>query len=195
MGGALGHEQRGDFRATALLVPGLVTLMAALAGARLLATVCRAAYRPTRASPRLGAFLAVRQVARRPVGLRLVVVLATAVGLATFAVAGWSVFGRNRHDRAMAEVGAARVLTVRAPDQASPVAQVDAADPGGRLAMAVATSLTPSADVELVGVDTRRLAAVGFWRPDLAERPLAELLAELRAPTGPGCPPSWGPRP
>ena len=188
LGGALGHEQRGDFRATALLVPGLVTLMAALAGARLLATVCRAAYRPTRASPRLGAFLAVRQVARRPVGLRLVVVLATAVGLATFAVAGWSVFASNRHDRALAEVGAARVLTVRAPDQASPVAQVNAADPGGRLAMAVATSLTPSADVELVGVDTGRLATVGFWRPDLAERPLAELLAELRAPIGPALP-------
>jgi hypothetical protein len=188
VGGALGHAQQGDFRATALLVPGLVTLMAALAGARLLATGCRVAYRPTRASPRLGAFLAVRQVARRPVGLRLVVVLATAVGLATFAVAGWSVFGRNRHDRAMAGVGAARVLTVRAPDQASPAAQVEAADPGGRAAMAAATSLTPSADVELVGVDTRRLAAVGFWRPDLAERPLAELLVELRAPAGPGLP-------
>lgn len=188
LGGALGHEQQGDFRATALLVPGLVTLMAALAGARLLATACRAAYRPTRASPRLGAFLAVRQVARRPVGLRLVVVLATAVGLATFAVAGWSVFSSNRHDRALAELGAARVLTVRTPDRASLVRQVNATDPGGRLAMAVATSLTPSADVELVGVDTGRLAAVGFWRPDLAERPLAELLAELGAPTGPALP-------
>ena len=29
LGGALGHEQQGDFQATALLVPGLVTLMAA----------------------------------------------------------------------------------------------------------------------------------------------------------------------
>jgi putative ABC transport system permease protein len=182
LGDALGPGQQGDFRATALLVPGLVTLMAALVGARLLATGCRAAYRPTRASPRLGAFLAVRQVARRPVGLRLVVVLATAVGLATFAVAGWSVFGHNRHDRALAELGADRVLTVRTPDRASPRVQVHAADPGGRLAMAVATSTTPTADVELVGVDTGRLAAVGFWRPDLAERPLAELLAELRAP-------------
>jgi putative ABC transport system permease protein len=188
LGGALGGRQQGDLRAGALLVPGLVTLMAALAGARLLATACRAAYRPTRASPRLGAFMAVRQVARRPVGLRLVVVLATAVGLATFAVAGWSVFGRNRHDRALAEVGAARVLTVRSPDRVSPLGQVSAVDPGGRLAMAVATSLTPSADVELVGVDTGRLAAVGFWRPDLAERPPAELLAELRAPTGPALP-------
>jgi putative ABC transport system permease protein len=184
LGGALGPGQQGEFRATALLVPGLVTLMAALAGARLLATGCRAAYRPTRASPLLGTFLAVRQVARRPVGLRLVVVLATAVGLATFAVAGWSVFARNRHDRAVAGLGAARVLTVHAPDRASPLGQVHAADPGGQLAMAVATSVTPNADVELVGVDTGRLAAVGFWRPDLANRPLAELLAELRAPAG-----------
>lgn len=188
LGGALGHGQRGDFLATALLVPGLITLMAALVGARLLAAACRAAYRPTRASPHLGAFLAVRQVARRPAGLRLVVVLATAVGLASFAVAGWSVFGRNRHDRAVAELGAARVLTVRAPDQASPRGQVRAADPGGRLAMAVATSATPNADVELVGVDTGRLAAVGFWRPDLADRPLAALLAELRAPAGAALP-------
>jgi putative ABC transport system permease protein len=65
---------------------------------------------------------------------------------------------------------------------------VQAVDPGGRLAMAVATSLTPSADVELLGVDTGRLAAVGFWRPHLADRPLAELVAELRAPAGPALP-------
>jgi hypothetical protein len=188
LGGALGHEQQGDFRATALLVPGLVILMAALAGARLLATACRAAYRPTRASPHLGAFLAVRQVARRPAGLRLVVVLATAVGLASFAVAGWSVFGNNRHDRAMAELGAARVLTVRASNQAGLRRQVGAADPAGRLAMAVAAGVGPNAEVELVGVDTGRLAAVGFWRPDLAERPLAELLAELKAPAGAALP-------
>jgi putative ABC transport system permease protein len=183
MGGALGHGGQSDFRATALLVPGLVTLMAALVGARLLAAACRAAYRPTRASPHLGVFLAVRQVARRPAGLRLVVVLATAVGLASFAVAGWSVFGRNRHDRAVAELGAARVLTVRAPDQAGLRRQVREADPGGRLAMAVAAGVAPNADVELVGVDTGRLAGVGFWRPDLADRPLAALMAELRAPT------------
>jgi putative ABC transport system permease protein len=184
LGGALGHGGQSDFRATALLVPGLVTLMAALVGARLLAVACRAAYRPTRASPHLGVFLAVRQVARRPAGLRLVVVLATAVGLASFAVAGWSVFGRNRHDRAVAELGAARVLTVRAPDQAGLRRQVREADPGGRLAMAVAAGVAPNADVELVGVDTGRLAGVGFWRPDLADRPLAALMAELRAPAG-----------
>jgi hypothetical protein len=103
-------------------------------------------------------------VSRRPVGLRLAALLAVAVGLATFAVAGESVATTNRHARAAAELGAARVASVQYVTGHDPVIATQRADPKGRWAMAAATWLPFGGDSvtgQVVGVDTSRLAAVG----------------------------------
>ena len=126
-------------RPISLIAPGLLVLAVALLGVRLLPYVGRAALGPTRASPRIGSFLAVRQVLRRPAGLRLAALLAVAVGLATFAIDGEAVAAANRDTRAGVEVGAPTVLTVQYEPTHDPVAVTHAVDPQGRWAMAAAT--------------------------------------------------------
>ena len=84
------HTGTGNDSA-ALLAPGLLVAAVALLGVRLLPPLCRALVPATRATHRVGLFLALRQVSRRPTGLRLASLLAIALGLATFAVAGESV--------------------------------------------------------------------------------------------------------
>ena len=68
--------------------------------------------RAARHSRRVGFSMATRRLSRLPQISRHVVVLAIAVGLATFAVSGWAVAGGNRSEQATFEVGASRVLTV-----------------------------------------------------------------------------------
>lgn len=149
----------------ALLTPGLLVFAVALIGVRLLPLGCRWLAQVTRASRRVGTFLASRQVARRPVGLRLAALLAVAVGLATFAVAGETVATANRTARAHGEVGADRVASVAFDPGVDPVAATERADPKGRWAMAAATWLPDggnSVNGYLLGVDSRRLVAAGY---------------------------------
>jgi hypothetical protein len=158
------HNPRDTRDSAALLTPGLLVFAVALIGVRLLPPACRYLARRTRASRRVGTFLATRQVSRRPVGLRLAALLAVAVGLATFAVAGESVATTNRHARAAAELGAAKVASVQYVAGHDPVIATQRADPAGHWAMAAATYLPfggGSITGEVVGVDTSRLAAVG----------------------------------
>ena len=146
-----------------LLAPGLLIAAVGLLGVRLLPLVCRWLARLTRGSRRLGLFLAARQVARRPVGLRLAALLAVAVGLATFAVAGETVALNNRSARAQAELGAHRVASVQLEPGADPVAITHRLDPQGKWAMAAATWLPFGGDTvgTVLGVDSSRLDAVG----------------------------------
>jgi len=67
-------------------------------------------------------FLAARQVARRPAGLRLAAMLAVAVGLASFGVSGEAVAAGNRDARAQAELGAQRVVAMQFERGVDPVA-------------------------------------------------------------------------
>lgn len=149
----------------ALLAPGLLVIAVALLGTRLLPLLTRTLLNPTRASRRIGLFLASRQVVRRPAGLRLAALLAVAIGLATFAVGGEAVASVNRAHRAQAEVGASRTVVVQYQPGVDPVAAVDRADPDGRWAMAAATWL-PNGGGSVVGtvlgVESSRLAAVGY---------------------------------
>jgi putative ABC transport system permease protein len=147
-----------------LLGPGLLVSAAGFAGARLLPVVLRPAVPATAGSRRIALFLAVRQVVRRPAGLRLVALLTVAVGLAVFGVGGEAVAIGNRDARAAGEVGAARVERLQVTPGENVVAQVAQADPHGRWAAAAATWLGfGGADVPgtVVAVDARRLAAVG----------------------------------
>ncbi|HEX9043195.1 MAG TPA: ABC transporter permease [Trebonia sp.] len=149
----------------ALLVPGLLVMAVALLGTRLLPLLVRTLLRPTRASGRIGLFLAARQVTRRPAGLRLAAMLAVAVGLASFAVSGEAVAAGNRDARARAELGAQRVVAVQFVRGVDPVAAIARADPDGRWAMAAATWLPDGGDSvtgTVLAVDASRMARLGY---------------------------------
>lgn len=182
--GALGKGRVDDL---VLLAPALVALAFALVGVRLLPVVCRTAVRRSRGSPRLGRFVALRQVTRRPGGLRVVVLLSVAFGLTTFTVTAWSVSSTNRSERAVAEVGAATVLTVDPAPGIDVLEVVRRLDPGGRAALAAAEYQPYSGEPggRLVVVDAPRLAAVAGWRRDFAAEPLGRLVRELHPVTAP----------
>ena len=179
-------ETAGQSSSLGLLSPGLLVLAVGLIGVRLLPLVGRALVPVTRASARIGTFLAVRQVARRPAALRLAALLAVAVGLATFALAGEGIASSNRTHRAHAELGAPRVLSVQAGPGHDPLVATHVADPRGAWAMATATWLPDgggSVTGTLLGVDSSRLAAVGYSVPGLPSA--ADLQRTLAAGTRP----------
>jgi putative ABC transport system permease protein len=141
-----------------LLAPLLLALAVGVLTARLVPLAAGRIGRRTLRVGRLGAGLAALHLARRPgtapvLGL-IVVVVAT---LVTTALA-WSVAATSYEQRATAEVGAPRVLTVRASTPGQLLTAVRAADPDGRFAMAVVR--TDAAAGTVLAVDTTRLAAV-----------------------------------
>lgn len=155
----------GESGTFALLAPGLLVLAVALLGVRVVPWLARRAVPRTAGSRRLGRFLAVRQVARRPAALRLAVLLAVAIGLAVFAVGGETIAVGNRSARAEVETGAPRVVAVQFGVDADPVALAASADPDGRWAMVAAKWLPAGGTTvtgAVVGVDPSRLAAVAF---------------------------------
>lgn len=159
-----GHRPGTTDDTAALLAPGLLVFAVALLGVRVLPLACRRLARVTRSSRRIGMFLASRQVARRPVGLRLAAMLAVAAGLATFAAAGETVTTTNRDARAAAELGAQRVVSVQFGGGLDPVAAAHRADPHGTWAAAAATWIPDDGSLvaePVLAVDSTRLAAVG----------------------------------
>lgn len=181
-----GALEEGSHSALPLLVPLLLVLVVALLGVRLLPALCTDLVRRTRASSRLGPFLAVRTVARRPAGLRLAALLAVAVGLATFAVDGSLVAAGNREERAKTDVGAATVAVVRTEGKADLRRVVRSVDPDGRWAMAAEVWL-PFGGLRgtVLAVDSAALPHVAHWRDDFAATPLPALAATLGAPAPP----------
>jgi putative ABC transport system permease protein len=171
----------------ALVAPGLVVLAAALLGSRVLPGLCRAAYASTRRRGRLGGFLAVRQLGRRPSTLRLALVLAVAFGLVAFGVDAWSVASANAHDRAWTEIGAAKVLTVNPAPGQDLEAIVERLDPSGRDATVVSesTDFSGPGPVQLLAVHPDRFAHVAFWRSDFGREPLATLTRRLTQQVAP----------
>lgn len=149
-----------------LLAPGLLVLAVALLAVRLVPLGARLGLPPTRASRHVGAFLALRQVTRRPAGLRLATLLAVALGLAVFAVGAESAAAANRTSRAELELGAARVLQVAyEPGEHDPMTVTRRVDPDGRWALAAARWIPDGGDVagEVLAVDAARLPAVSTW--------------------------------
>lgn len=149
----------------ALLAPGLLVLALALIGTRLMPLLVRAFLPLTRATASVSAFIATRQVVRRPAGLRLAALLAVALGLATFGVGAEAVAVGNRTARADGEFGASRVVSFEYTPGVDPISAVKKADPGGTWAMAAATWLPDggnSVSGTVLAVDASRLAAVGF---------------------------------
>lgn len=161
-----------------LLVPALIAVGLALLGARLLPLACRALYGLTRRHGGIGTFLAVRQIARGRATPGSVIVLATAVGLAVFAVAAWAVTDRNFAAVARIHNGAETVFTVPHMTVQRLQQAVERADPSGTAAAPVVRRDEP---IRLIATDPRRFAAVAHWRPDLGP-PLSRLTAQLSTP-------------
>ena len=177
----------------ALSIPALLAIVVAIVVSRLLPLICRGMFRRTaegahgkvdrRGGVRVGAFLAVRQIARRPATLGVVVLLVVAFTLATFAISAYSVAQANRRAVASATVGAATVVNVSVPRGSDLGALVNAADPGGRQAMAVIDEVQhDGAHHEMLGVQPARFAAVATWRGDYAGSSRQQVAAALQIP-------------
>jgi putative ABC transport system permease protein len=171
--------RRGEDDPVALVTPGLLALGAGLLAVRVLPLAARAGVRRTGASPRVASFLAVRNVARRPGGARLVVLLTVATTLGVFAVTTWTISKDVRSDRARAEVGAVTVLHVAPVQPAKLLELVRRADPDGRWAMA-AGQLGRGAATPVLAVDTTRFAAVTSWDPAWAGTDMTALTRALK---------------
>jgi putative ABC transport system permease protein len=167
----------------AALAPGLLAFGLGVAGARLVPLLAWSAISPTRNSHRAGISMAVRRLSRLPQISRHVVVLAIAVGLATFAVSGWAVAGNNRSVQATFEVGASRVLTVDARPGVDFLDAVRRADPSGREAMAVVVE--NASDGSTLAVDSSRFAAVASWPLGLSTKSAATIATKLSRAPGP----------
>ena len=152
-----------------LLAPGLIVFAVALVGVRLLPLLARLGLRPTRASGRIALFLALRQTVRRPGGLRLAVLLAVSVGLATFAICGEAVAAANRDARAQTEIGTAQRVTVEFAADHDPQTIVGRVDPHADWATAAAAWVADGGPANghtitgpLLGVSPERLSAAAY---------------------------------
>ena len=183
--GEIGSAGRGVL---SLLVPALLGLAVAVVASRLLPLACRAVYGYTSRRGGLAGFLAARQIARRPGGVRTTIVLATSFALAAFAIVAWSVGQANYRLVAGTQVGAATVAVVTAPAGAGLGAIVDRADPTGRKATVVDRYVSLGSGTtgdETLAVDPQRFARIAFWSPGFSPQPLAALTARLAPPAPP----------
>ena len=165
------------------LAPGLLVIAIALVLVRLCSPVLNSLVRVTRSSSRVGLFLALRQVVRRPSGLRLAALLAVTLGLATFAVDAQAAAAQGRAVRAGADVGATTSVSVQSGG-ADLVTLVQHVDPDGRWAMVVADWIPDGGSVagRMLAVDSARLAAVGLWSADYGAGPVDDVVAAIAPP-------------
>ena len=184
LGGGVIERGSGQ-RAGSLAVPGLLAVAVALLACRAVPFLARRLFGVTRRAGGVGAFLALRQIARGPATAGSVIVLAAAFGMASFAAAAAAVVDRNFERVARAHNGADSVLTV-SPDSvdgaAGLAAAVARADPSGRGAAPVLAVPGPP---KMIATDPERFARVANWHPSWSDRPLAELAARLRAEAAP----------
>ena len=147
-----------------VVAPALVALAVGLLLARLLRwTADRAGGVAVRAG-RLRAGLTAVQISRQPGTDRVFALITVAVAMVALAAGGLGAGRVERSERAAVQLGAPRVLTVRAPSVTALEHAVRQADPSGRAAMAalVDTGSNPA----LLLVDSTRLARIATWRPD-----------------------------
>nr|MDT0658361.1 ABC transporter permease [Micromonospora sp. DSM 115978] len=171
----------GELVGLSLLVPGLVGLAVAMLAARLLLPIAvrsgARALRRGRVAPALGAF----QLARRPGGSRLFLLLAVASALFGFAVVAVDVAGQARADRAELATGADRRLTLLPVEAGALLAAVRGVDPEGRYAMAAGlVEGDGERQPPVLLVDSPALHQVAHWR----NADVAPAVDSLRPPTG-----------
>jgi putative ABC transport system permease protein len=173
-------HSRGETSWLALLAPGLLALALGVLIARAMVPAAAAVGRSALREGRVSTTLTAAYLVRRPGLLRLCAVLTAAVALFGAGFAAFDTSVRATAERADHELGAARVLGVNARSRAQLLAAVRAVDPAGRYAMAAAYS----PDLQVLAVDTTRLATVARWRPEYGA-PTAERAAALLHPPAP----------
>ncbi|WP_157641232.1 hypothetical protein [Longispora albida] len=147
----------------ALLAAPLLALVAGMLAARALAGYARGSLRRAARKGRLAGLLSAAQLARRPAGHRIAIVLTVAVALLTFAASAWDIAAVAREDRARGTMGANRVYTVDAAHPDALAAIVAQADPQHSMAVVRGRTHYAGGFVELLGVDSGKLAAVADW--------------------------------
>jgi uncharacterized membrane protein len=165
----------------ALLAPLLLALAVGVLATRLIPLAAnRFGGRALRAG-RLGTGLTAMHLARRTGTASVVGVVVVVVAVLTATTLAWSRAAEARADRAVAEIGGPRVLTVRSESPHELLTTVRAADPDGRSALAVVR--TDAAAGTVLAVDTTRLSA---FTPQLASYGLPDwgALAEVLHPAG-----------
>lgn len=200
-----GAADQSAWHALGWAAPGLLVIAVALLLVRLAPPALSWLVRLTRSSRRIGLFLALRQVVRRPSGLRLAALLAITIGLATFAVDAQAAAEQTRAVRAGADVGATTSVAVQPggggtgvvtsalvqPSGSTNLVQaVHKVDPDGRWAMVVADWIPYGGSVtgRMLGVESSRLAAVGLWSPDYGAGSAAHVAALIAPPLPPPLP-------
>ncbi len=171
---------KGGSDTLALLTPGALALAVGLLSVRFLPLLARTGVARTRRSPRVASFLAVRSLARRPAGLRLVSLLIVAVGLATFAVDAWAVAGQTREAQANLDIGAPIVDNVSGASPAGLLTAVRKVDPDGTWAMAAIQS-----DAGVIALDSPRFPAVTTWNGDGLGLSVSAAAKQLHPAAGP----------
>ncbi|MEV4512461.1 FtsX-like permease family protein [Dactylosporangium sp. NPDC049525] len=159
------HRASGDAAGLALLAPGLAALAGALVASRAITAVAGRLVEGALRHGRPARALTAIYLARRPGVHRLAALMIVTVALLGTSFVTWSAGERAGHTRAELEVGAERVLNVRAENRLALLRAVRAADGSGRQAMAVVQSLRSGQDRVLL-VDSPRLPAVAAWRPE-----------------------------
>ncbi|PYC75891.1 hypothetical protein C7C45_01900 [Micromonospora arborensis] len=140
--------------AAAVLLARVAMLAGAAVGAALLAR------------GRTAVGLALVQVARQPRFRPLIALLTVAVAMLAFTASMNELASAAYRDRAVVEVGAARVVEVDATSRSHLLTAVRKADPEGRFAMAaVVTNRLPDGGAPVLAVDSARLAAVAAPHP------------------------------
>jgi hypothetical protein len=155
-----------------LLLPGLVALVAAVVGARLLAPVLRGVERAGRRGP-VSARLAALSLARSPGHATVVAVfLVVSLGLALFAGLYRSTLRQGEHDAVAYAVPADYVLH-EDPELLVPVTAVPR-PPGATPVLRIQAQ-----HATLLGIPATALPGVDGWRSDFSKTPLPELARRL----------------
>ncbi|MGC4748283.1 FtsX-like permease family protein [Micromonospora sp. DT201] len=161
--------------AAAVLLARVAMLAGAAVGAALLAR------------GRTAVGLALVQVARQPRFRPLIALLTVAVAMLAFTASMNELASAAYSDRAVVEVGAARVVEVDATSRSHLLTAVRKADPEGRFAMAaVVTNRLPDGGAPVLAVDSARLAAVAAPHPSYGVS-FADITRAIR-PAPPGEP-------
>jgi putative ABC transport system permease protein len=163
-GAAYQARTAGAGRGLAVAAPALVALGVAVLLARLLRVVADRAGAVAVRRGRLRVGLTAVGVSRQPGTDRVFVLLVVVVAVLALAIGGYTAGRAGRADRSGFELGAARVLTVRAAGWTALEYAVRQADPDGRQAMAAVVNRT--SNPPMLAVDSSRIAAVAAWRPE-----------------------------
>lgn len=162
----------------ALVVPGLLAVLAGMVASRLVGWFSRRAGRRQLLRGRLETAFAALQIARSTSFRRVLLLVCIAVALVTSTVDEWRVAQTARHGRAAAEIGAPVVLTVAADNVTSLQTAVSRADPDGRYATPVVVQTPAGGDSPLMAVDRNfgRIATWGSARDTPSQSVLAALI-------------------